>query len=244
MTQIYNCTNGKIVTIVTFTEKFPMEGRLHQLPIFKNVEENELNRLLASIVFQRKSYPAGALVVSQGEECNRLLLLTEGMVKGEMTSPMGKSLKIEDMEAPYALATAFLFGNSAFFPVNIVAVTPVNFIVIQRRELLKLFQLSEQILQNFLSMISSRAQFLSEKLRFHSFKSLKAKIAFYLIKEAGQNSSFRLDDSQNDLAELFGVARPSVGRAFLLLQEEGIIDIRYRQVEIIDRKKLIEACNE
>jgi CRP/FNR family transcriptional regulator, dissimilatory nitrate respiration regulator len=221
-----------------------MEDRLNQIPIFRNVEETELDRLFSSIIFQRKNYPAGSLVVSQGEECNRLLLLTKGMVKGEMISPTGKSLKIEDMEAPYALATAFIFGNNACFPVNIIAVTEVDFIVVQRRELLKLLQLNEQILQNFLSMISSRAQFLSEKLRFHSFKSLKAKLAFYLIKEAGQSNSFRLDDSQNELAELFGVARPSVGRAFLLLQEEGIIDIRYRQVEIIDRKKLIEACNE
>lgn len=221
-----------------------MEVNLTEVSIFRNVESNELDRLLSSIVFQRKSFPGGSLVVSQGEECNRLMVLTEGLVKGEMISPTGKSLKIEDMEAPYALATAFLFGNNTFFPVNIIAVTPVNFIIIQKRELLKLFQMNEQILQNFLSMISSRAQFLSDKLRFHSFKSLKAKLAFYLVKEAGKNNSFRLIDSQNDLAELFGVARPSVGRAFLMLQEEGIIDIRYRQVEIIDRKKLVESCNE
>lgn len=221
-----------------------MESNLSGLPIFRNVEKSELERLFSSIIFQRKSYPEGALIVSQGEECNRLLLLTEGSVKGEMISPMGKSLKIEDMEAPYALATAFIFGHNALFPVNIVANTAVTLLVIQRRELLKLFQMNEQILQNFLSMISSRAQFLSEKLRFHSFKSLRSKLAFYLIKEAGNENSFRLNDSQNELAELFGVARPSVGRVFLLLQEEGIIDIRYRQVEIIDRKRLIEACNE
>ena len=221
-----------------------MEDNITNIPIFRNVERTELERLFSSIVFQRKSFPPGSLIVSQGEECNRLLLLTKGTVKGEMISPTGKSLKIEDMEAPYALATAFLFGNNAFFPVNIIAITQIDLLVIQRRELLKLFQMNEQILQNFLSLISSRAQFLSEKLRFHSFKSLKAKLAFYLIKEASGNNSFRLTDSQNELAELFGAARPSVGRAFLLLQEEGIIDIRYKQVEIVDRKKLIEACNE
>ncbi|HQN93995.1 MAG TPA: Crp/Fnr family transcriptional regulator, partial [Prolixibacteraceae bacterium] len=135
-------------------------------------------------------------------------------------------------------------GKSSIFPVNIIAVTEVSFIIIQRQEVIRLFQLNKQILLNYLSIISSRAQFLSEKLRFHSFKSLKAKIAFYLIKEAGKDNSFRLLQSQNELAELFGVARPSVGRAFLVLQEEGLIDIRYRQVEILDRKRLIEYCNE
>ncbi|HNW49775.1 MAG TPA: Crp/Fnr family transcriptional regulator [Prolixibacteraceae bacterium] len=221
-----------------------MEIQWSEIPLFREVESNELDRLFSSILFQRRSFPPGSLVVSQGEECNRLMILTEGMVKGEMISPDGKSLKIEDMEAPSILASAFLFGRKNFFPVNITSVTEVKFIVIPRGELLKLFQMNQQILQNFLAMISSRAQFLSDKLRFHSFKSLKAKLAYFLVNEAGKANSFKLRHSQQELAELFGVARPSVGRAFLILQEEGIIDIRYRQVEILDRKKLNEACNE
>lgn len=221
-----------------------MEVNWSDIPLFRGVEETELEKLFSSILFQRKSFPPGSLIVSQGEECNRLLILTEGIVKAEMVGPTGKSLKIEDMEAPSVLASAFLFGKNNIFPVNIVSSTDVRFIVIPKGELLKLFQKNEQILQNFLSMISSRAQFLSDKLRFHSFKSLKAKLAFFLVTEAGGNKSFKLKHSQQDLAELFGVARPSIGRAFLLLQEEGVIDIRYKQVEILDRKKLAEACNE
>jgi CRP-like cAMP-binding protein len=221
-----------------------MEVNWNDIPLFRGVEETELEKLSSSILFQRKSFPPGSLVVSQGEECNRMLILTEGVVKAEMVGPTGKSLNIEDMEAPSVLASAFLFGRNNFFPVNIISSTDVRFIVIPKGELLKLFQLNQQILQNFLSMISSRAQFLSDKLRFHSFKSLRAKLAFFLVNEAGTNNSFKLKHSQQELAELFGVARPSVGRAFLLLQEEGIIDIRYRQVEIIDREKLIEACDE
>jgi CRP-like cAMP-binding protein len=224
--------------------KIAVEVNLNVIPLFKGVEESELEKLFSTLVFQRKSFPPGSLVVSQGEECNRLLILTEGIVKGEMTGPTGKSLKIEDMEAPMVLASAFIFGRKNFFPVNIFTITDVRFIVIPRGELLKLFQLNQQILQNFLSMISSRAQFLSDKLRFHSFKSLKAKLAFFLVNEAGIDNSFKLKQSQQELAELFGVARPSVGRAFLLLQEEGVIDIRYKQVEIINRKKLEEACDE
>jgi len=221
-----------------------MEVKLTTVPIFRGLDEGELQRLLAQIVFQRKSYPSDSLVVSQGEECNRMIILIEGKVKAEMTSPTGKNLKIEDLEAPSVLASAFLFGMKTFFPVNILTVSDAKFLVIPKAELLKLFQLNEQVLQNFLSMISSRAQFLSEKLRFHSFKALKAKLAFYLMNESGKNSSFKMKHSQNELAELFAVARPSVGRAFLQLQDEGIIDVRYKQVEVLDVQRLIMACNE
>lgn len=221
-----------------------MDKRLSSIALFNGLEEPQLELVLSQIAYQRKSFRKDVLVVSQGEMCDRLMILTAGTVKGEMTGPTGKSLKIEDMEAPMALASAFIFGNRNQFPVNIVATSDSNFIVIYKNELLKLFHLNELILQNYLSMISSRAQFLSEKLRFHSFKSLKAKLAFYLINEAGSNKKFKLKHSQTELAELFGVARPSVGRAFLQLQEEQIIDIRYKQVEITNFEKLTQSYYE
>ena len=221
-----------------------MEVNLSSISIFKGLEDANIESLLRQIVFQRKHFNEENLVVSQGEPCNRLLILIEGKVKTEMIGPSGKNLKIEDMEAPSVLAPAFIFGKKNQFPVNIITLSESKFIVIPRGELLKLFQLNEQILQNFLAMISSRAQFLSEKLRFHSFKSLRSKLAFYLMDEAGQLKTFKLRHSQNELAELFGVARPSVGRIMLQLQEEGIIDVRYKQVNIVDMQRLSMACNE
>lgn len=221
-----------------------MEIELSIVPLFFGHTNEEINELLSKVVFQRKSYQKGSLVITQGEVCDRLMILIEGGVKAEMMSMAGKSLKIEDMEAPSVLASAFIFGRRNFFPVNITASTGTRFLVLPKSELMKLFHLSDRILQNFLGMVSSRAQFLSDKLRFHSFKALKSKLANYLISEAGRDQSFKLKHSQNELAELFGVARPSVGRAFLQLQEEGIIDIKYRQLTILDHARLNEACNE
>lgn len=220
-----------------------MEIPVTNIPLFKGCALAEVEDLLSSVVFQRKKFTAGSLIVSQGEVCDRLLILTEGKVVGEMTSPTGKSLKIEEMEAPMVLASAFLFGKQNKFPVSVTALTHASFMVFQRNDLMKMFRLNPRVLSNFLSMISSRAQFLSEKLRFHSFKSLKAKVAFYLTGEAGTQKKFKLKHSQEEMAELFGVARPSVGRIFLQLQNENIIDIRYKNVTIKNFDKLAELCN-
>jgi len=212
--------------------------RLLPLPLFQGLSSADLQSAMKDIVFQRRTYPSDSLVVVQGEPCDRLIILIRGCVKAEMTDPTGKSLKIEDLHAPVVLAPAFLFGNKTEFPVNVVVNDDVELIQIPKSELLRLFQLNQRILQNFLGMISSRAQFLSERLRFHSFKSLKAKVAFYLLNEAGNNMKFRMKHSQNDLADLFGVARPSVGRIFLQLQEEGLIDARYKEVSLLNKEGL------
>lgn len=221
-----------------------METKLSAIAIFKGMSDESIEEALENIVFQRKSYQENNLVVTQGDVCNRLLILLDGVVKTEMTGPSGKNLKIEEMQAPAILAPAFLFARVNQFPVNVLSLTDAQFMVIPKNELIRLFQLNEQVLQNFLTMISSRAQFLSEKLRFHSFKALKSKLAFYLLNEAGQLKSFKLRHSQQELAELFGVARPSIGRIMLQLQEEGIIDVRYKQVDILNEKSLIQACND
>jgi CRP-like cAMP-binding protein len=221
-----------------------MKDNLLQMPLFAGLNGEELDRLFQRIVFQTRSFGTNALVVSQGEECKSLMILTEGVVKGEMSGADGRSLKIEDLHAPAVLAPAFIFGKKNRYPVSIISYSEAHFIVVPRNELLALFQYNASVLQNFLGMISSRAQFLSEKLQFHSFKSLKAKLAFYLFEEADGRTNFKLKHSQNELAELFGVARPSVGRTMMQLQEEEIVDIRYKQVKILDLSKLAQACNE
>lgn len=221
-----------------------MESKLLSIPLFKGIGSDELELILKKIIYQRKIYLTGALIASQNETCDRLLILISGAVKGEMLAANGRNLKIEDMYAPTVLAPAFIFGNNNVFPVNVIATSRSEVLIISKSDLLRLFVFNEKVLQNFLSMISSRAQFLSEKLRFHSFKSLKAKIAFYFLQETGDKQKFQLRHTQNELAELFGVARPSVGRVFYHLQEEQIVDIRYRQVTILNFDKLIEACSD
>jgi DNA-binding transcriptional regulator YhcF (GntR family) len=44
--------------------------------------------------------------------------------------------------------------------------------------------------------------------------------------------------SQQELADLFGVARPSVARGFASMEKEGIIEMKNRRVKILDFKEL------
>jgi DNA-binding GntR family transcriptional regulator len=50
--------------------------------------------------------------------------------------------------------------------------------------------------------------------------------------------SFTLPHSQSQLSELFGVARPSIGRAIGELNQDGIIGTEGKRVEILDRAAL------
>jgi CRP-like cAMP-binding protein len=214
---------------------------LIQCPIFRDITENEAELLLKKIHFQVKNYFKDEVVVIAGEPVLNLNIIISGSVRGEMIDYSGKTIKIEDIEAPKPLATAFLFGKENKFPVTVTANNEVKILSVPVSEFLKILQLNLQILKNYLNSISSRAQFLSQKLNFLSFKTIKGKVAHFLLDHAGEKfHSVELKSTQQQLADLFGVTRPSLARVFGEMQKEGLISIKNKTVTLLDKKSLNE----
>ena len=91
-----------------------------------------------------------------------------------------------------------------------------------------------------MNIISSRAQFLSDKIRFLNFQTIKGKLAHYLLQlESSQQGEIILTKSQEELATLFGVTRPSLGRALRDLHNDGLIEAKAKSILIIDRQGLM-----
>jgi len=212
---------------------------LCQSPIFRGISPEELLQLVSNIHFQFKTYRKNELIVVGGEVCDRLLIVQHGSVKAEMTDYSGKTIKIEDLSAPQPLASAFLFGNQNRFPVTVSANNEVEMISIPKPEFVKLLQINALILNNYLNTISTRAQFLSGKLRFLSFKTIRQKIAHYLLEKAGDRlQTVEVPQSQAQLAEMFGVTRPSLARTLGEMAQEGLIETNRRFIKIIDKNRM------
>ena len=214
---------------------------LCQSPVFRGISSEDLLKLFSQIHFQVKTYRKNDLIITGGEICDRLLIVQQGSVKAEMSDYSGKTIKIEDLTAPQPLATAFLFGNQNRFPVTVSANTEVEMVSIPKLEFVKLLQLNSLILNNYLNTISSRAQFLSQKLKFLSFKTIKQKIAHYLLEKAGDRlQSVEINQSQGQLAEMFGVTRPSLARTMGEMCQEGLIETDRRCIRILDKNRMNE----
>ncbi len=213
---------------------------LTQCPLFAGIPEGELSDLLEDASCRIRAFQKGDLVARAGEKVFFQHIVISGGVKGEMIDFAGKVIKIEDIAPPRPLAAAFLFGEQNRYPVNIIASEETRILSIPRDTFLRMMQASEQVLRNFINAVSSRGQFLSAKIRFLSFSTIKGKLAQYLLdlSERKGRDLFELPHSQTQLSELFGVARPSVGRAIVELNREGIIRTSGKQVAILDRARL------
>src|SRR5450759_5137959 len=198
---------------------------LSNAPLFKGLSHDEIEKILDNVPHNVKKFQSGSMICLSGEHVNSLMVVISGVVKGEMVDYAGRVIKIEDIPAPGALAPAFIFGNRNRFPVNVIAVSSAELLLIGKTDFLKLLMINDTILVNYLDMISNRSQFLSEKIKFLNFKTIKGKLAHYILQKAGkEKSSVNLDMTQSDLAEFFGVARPSVARALSGMEADGYIE--------------------
>ena len=214
---------------------------LSKAPLFKGLSAYDIETILSSVSYKVKKFLAGSMISQSGEQVNSLIVVINGTVKGEMVDYAGRVIKIEDIPAPGALASAFMFGNHNRFPVNVIAVSDGELLLIEKRDFLNLLKKNDLLLVNFLDMISNRSQFLSEKIKFLNFKTIKGKLAHYILQKAGKESfSVTLGMTQNELADFFGVARPSVARALGEMETEGYIEAKGKKIKITDKDGLAD----
>ena len=209
-------------------------------PLFRGIPPPELRQLLEKANCRSRAYKKDEGVALAGQTPRFLHIVIRGSVRGEMLDFTGRVIKIEDIPPPRPLAAAFLFGEQDRYPVNIIANESTLLISIPRDRLTAMMQDNRIFLTNFLNAISSRSQFLSGKIRYLSFGTIKGKLAQYLLEQEKKQGGEGLTmlHSQASLSELFGVTRPSVGRAMSELNQEGIIRSEGKKVYLLDRVRL------
>jgi len=172
-------------------------------------------------------------------------LLLEGKAYAEMASSSGKFVVIDTMQAPALFAPASIYAQTPQYPVTVHAIENCLLLVIPKNELTKLLHENERLMMNFLQIISQQLLFLSGQVKIHALLKLKSKIALYFLTVCGPDSLYvTLPLSQGQLAERFGVTRPSLARVIAELKQEGVLELENRDLQIIDRYKLQQIANE
>ena len=210
-------------------------------PLFRGITPERLFADLEEISFHTRSYKKGEILAQQGAVCNSLVILTKGSVRGEMIDYSGRLIKVEDIAAPRAIALLFLFGEENRYPVEVTANEPTEVIELPKSGVLSLFRKNEQFLENYMNLSANYARTLSDKLFFMSFKTIRQKLASYLLRlyKQQQQTHITLDRSQQELSDYFGVSRPSLARELAHMQEDGLLIADRKHITILQKEQLV-----
>ena len=214
---------------------------LLKIPLFASLDEAELAHIFADLKITALHFERGELLAMQDEPCNRLIILLTGCVKGEMIQPSGEVVQVEEIAAPSPLAILFLFGHENRFPVQVTATEAGEAIVIPRREVVRMLSRNEYLLKNYLDISADFAKRLSDKLNIMSLRTIRQKLAVWLLAQAKQQNTnaVRLSMSKTALAEYFGIARPSLERELTAMQCDGLIAADKREITLANRSALV-----
>ena len=214
---------------------------LKKIPLFRSIHEAEVEKIFSELNITETHFKKGEILALQDELCNRLIILLSGSVKGEMTDPSGKIVKVEDIYAPSPLAILFLFGPDNRFPVQAIAREDVTALVIPKQSVLRMLSMNQTLLKNYLDISADFASRLSKKLHFMSFRTIRQKLAVYILNlsKMKQEDTIELDKTKSALAEYFGVSRQSLERELSNMQHDGLLTADKKMITITDKNRLI-----
>jgi CRP-like cAMP-binding protein len=164
----------------------------------------------------------------------------EGSAFAEMSDDEGRCMRVETFAPVQALASAVLFAPHPILPVTVGAQSECRVIAIRKIELLKLCMSDTTILEALLSENGSRIQFLSERLRLTQFATLRQRISDWLLRKIqltarispNQDLRVKAEPTFEKIADLMGVARPSLSRELSRMKKEGLLEIKGKTIEI------------
>lgn len=215
------------------------EYDLSACPLFADMNEETLRYFVARTVSEIRTFDKGEYIVRQGDTIHSLHLLVDGVVRTEMITAEGNMVEIEFIEAVRPLAPAFIFANRNRFPVDVIAMNRCVVYLIPKSVILHEMMRDETLLRNFLQLNSNMTVFLSGKVQMLSIKSLKGKLSLYILENTSPDkNSFTMKRTQTQLAEYFGVQRPSLSRTMGEMIGEGIISLNKKELKVLDRRRL------
>jgi len=211
---------------------------IFQCPLCSSVPDERQEAFLRDVRYSLRRYDKGDVIVTQGTRYESLFILIKGEIVTEMADEKGDFMKVEQLRAPNPMATGFLFSTDNRSPVSAICSVPCTLVVIPKENVFFLMKRYEEFMMAFLAYISNKVSFLSEKLRLVSLRTIRAKLAYYLLKESEGESAFRLKISKEEIARLFSVSRPALVKVMMEMAGEGIITVDHREITIRDRRAL------
>lgn len=211
-------------------------------PLFKGFSHKELALLLSKLACGIKAYQKGEVLLMAGFGTAQIGVLLEGEIEAVKGTSSGGELTMSRMKAGGVFGDV-LSGSSRRSPVTVTAAEPCIVLGIPYSSLEENENSSGlhiRFLKNLISVISEKYFVLDKRIDLLLIKSLRSRIATYLMDlhvKTG-SSSFSTPYGRAALAGYIGCERSALSREISRMINENIITARKRDFCILDISKL------
>lgn len=204
--------------------------------LFKNMNKEEIEKVLENIPNNLKSFPSGEIIAIEGDSCDSVGIILDGNIEIHKSFASGKLVTINHFEAGNIFGEALVFSGEHRYPATIISSDSSRVMFVGRNDIIKLMTLDTRILNNFMGVLSNRILMLNQRLTNLTLDTLRKKIANLILEEYKKQKSnyITLPFSRKKMAEMLNIPRPSLSRELVKMKEDGIIDFYKNKVKILD----------
>lgn len=184
--------------------------------------------------------PAGRVLFEMGHTGKALFLLEKGAVQTFRASGV-KKLIVAELKAPAVFGEMGCVGGGLYH-CSAQTTTPSRIRLIPRPDLDALLQQHPIVVHRLLDLVSQRFVRVLMDLDATSFRQLIPRLAGLLLQRA--EGDLIHDMTHKELAQHLHVYRESATAALGELRKAGIIEVKRKQIRILNRSRLERAARE
>lgn len=195
--------------------------------------DDEIRELAASIGIRKVE--AGTPLLEQGKPVRFIGVIERGEVglyyRSGLRRVMLQRLHEGDVlgDVPYFCRTGSPFSARSL--------TEVDLLQLDDEMLTRLMYTRPAVSQRFLYSLATRLERMQRRLLELTQRDLRQQVATLLLNETDERPG-EIQLPQSTLAELLGATRPSVNQVLKRFEQEGLVRISYRRLEIVDPQGL------
>lgn len=211
---------------------------LQNLPLLRGVPPEQLEAL-ANHALDRVFAP-GARIWSEDEAIRAYFIVLSGRVKVFKSSQEGKEQTLYIIGPGEPLGLCAMFGDG-HFPVNAQALEESRLLLFPGDVLEEMARDEPALMLNMVLVLSRRLRDSMAMIETLALQEMPQRVAGFLLhslRTQGNKEHVQLGVTQRELAKILGTTPETLNRVLKRMQTDGIVDVRGREVRILDQTAL------
>lgn len=185
-------------------------------------------------------FKAGETIYKQGTESRHLIFLLSGLGKVYVEADNGKNFILELVKPFQFVDIPSIFDDDMLYRSS-SAVVDSRACLVDLQAFKSIILKSGKNTPRLLKHYNHMQKRYSERLTNVIYKNMEARIAeafLYLVNEVYFSRVFSLEINRNELGELAGMSRESASRIISQFNDQSILKVAGKRVEVLDKKQL------
>jgi CRP/FNR family transcriptional regulator len=207
----------------------PVEIARHRL--FEDLTQDDLTYLMGFARIQAHS--KYDVLFAQGEPCEGLFILLQGVVRLYKSSANGREHVVEVIRSGQSFAEAAVFADVPY-PVFAQTLEPSRVLFLPKAPYLAFLRENPTYLFDLIASLSARMHQLVVKVERLTLRDAVQRVAGLLLDMSDDGKSVALDVTKATVASQLALTPETLSRAFATLQEQGLVTMSGSRFQLHD----------